>query len=408
MHVRYRARWVLPIVAPPIPGGWVDVAAGHVVAVGARGEEPGADARLGPPAQVVDLGDVAVMPGLVNAHTHLELSALRGRLPRVAVMTDWVRALMRERHGVPAEAAARAVDEAIGELHAWGVTAVGEVTNSLSTIEALARSPLAWRAFHEVLGFRVTDGAALVEREVARWPAVPPSRAASVELAAHAPYSTSPSLIAAVAAWVEAGAQRRTTIHLAESPEESTFLRTGTGPWRDLLESLGAWSPEWRVPRTDPVSYVEGLGLLGPRTLVVHGVQLERAHIERLKARGATVVLCARSNRWVGAGDPPVGALYEIDAPVALGTDSLASVEDLGIFGELAALNRVAPDVPAAWLLRGATLGGARALGFSRLGAIEAGFAASLVTVDVPASERDVEQYLVSGVDRAAIRWVAE
>lgn len=407
-RLRYRARWVVPIVGPPLEDAFVDVQGGRVVAVTARGGLAGAAVPLETPSAVYDLGEAAVLPAFVNAHTHLELSALRDHVPPVAVMADWVRALMRERQRVTPEVAARAVEHAIHELHAWGVAAIGEVTNSLSTIDALSRSTLGWRAFHELLGFRVTDGAAMIQREVARWPSVPESATRSLEIAAHAPYSTSPALIAAVASWVSSRPDRRTTIHLGESAEEVAFLRDGTGPWRELLESLGAWAPDWKIPTTDPVSYVSELGLLGPRTLVVHGVQFGCDAIARLKSAGATIVLCPRSNRWTGAGDPPLRALHESGVAVAMGTDSLASVDDLGLFGEMAAARAMASDVPASWLLRAATLGGAQGLGFTHLGAIEPGRSAALLSVDVPASERDVEQYLVSGVDRAAVRWIGE
>lgn len=407
-RVRYRARWVVPILGQPMEDAFVDVEGGRIVAVAARGGAANALAADNTPSMVHDLGHVAILPAFVNAHTHLELSALRGRVPPVAVMADWVRALMRERQGVTPEAASCAVDQAVQELHAWGVAAIGEVTNSLATIDALSRSTLEWRAFHELLGFRVIDGAATVQREVARWPQLSESATRTVELAAHAPYSTSPALMAAVAAWVGGRPDRRTTIHLGESAEEVMFLREGTGPWRELLEALGVWASDWEIPRTDPVSYVGALGLLGPRTLVVHGVQFDRDAITRVKSSGATVVLCPRSNRWTGAGDPPLRALYESGIAAAMGTDSLASVDDLGLFGEMAAARTMAPDVPASWLLRAATLGGAQALGFTHLGAIEPGRSSALLAVDVPVGERDVEQYLVSGVDRAAIRWIGE
>lgn len=394
----------MPITSEPLTRGWVDVQDGIVAALGRE------DGTIERPADLPrtsdDLGDVAILPAFVNAHTHLELSALRGRVPAAAVMADWVRDLMRARQTVAAQHVLDATRAAIDELRSWGVGAVGEVTNSLSTVEPLAGSPLAWRAFHELLGFRVSDGEALIARERERWPVVSPRAQGSVEVAAHAPYSTSPALIAAIARWTTNDPARVTTMHLSESPEEISFLLNGEGPWRRLLDDLGVWNPEWRAPGVGPVAYVEGLGFLGPRTLVVHGAQFGVDDILRVRERGATVVVCPRSNAWTGAGAPPLGLLFEHGARVAMGTDSLASVEDLGLLGELAAARRIAPDVPARWLLRAATLGGAEALGFRHLGAIAPGRRASLIAIAVPASTQDVEEYLVSGIPHSAIRWV--
>jgi cytosine/adenosine deaminase-related metal-dependent hydrolase len=120
-----------------------------------------------------------------------------------------------------------------------------------------------------------------------------------------------------------------------------------------------------------------------------------------------TIVCCPRSNRYVGVGDPPIEAFYAMDVEVAFGTDSLASVADLNLFSELAAARRLAPRVPAPRLLESATLTGARALRLDReFGSIEAGKQASLIAVRVPAGVSDVEEYLVSGIEPAAISWL--
>jgi cytosine/adenosine deaminase-related metal-dependent hydrolase len=141
----------------------------------------------------------------------------------------------------------------------------------------------------------------------------------------------------------------------------------------------------------------------------VHGTQLDRAAIDALAARGATIVACVRSNRWVGAGTPPVREFYASGARVALGTDSLASAPDLNLFAELAALREIAPEIPAARLLESATRSGACALGFGGdLGTIERGKRAALIAVELPAPVADVEEYLVQGVTSDRVRWVHE
>ena len=169
----------------------------------------------------------------------------------------------------------------------------------------------------------------------------------------------------------------------------------------------GRWDPGWQPPGTGPVEYLDRLGWLRHDTLVVHGVQLELDELERLRDAGATLVTCPRSNRWTGAGVPPVADFYASGVRVAVGTDSLASAPDLNLFGELAELHRLAPAVPASRLLRSATLDGATALGRSAaLGAIVPGRRAALLAVELPGALDDVEQYLVSGIDPAQAAWV--
>jgi cytosine/adenosine deaminase-related metal-dependent hydrolase len=149
---------------------------------------------------------------------------------------------------------------------------------------------------------------------------------------------------------------------------------------------------------------------LGSDTIVVHGVHLTEPELARLAARQATLVTCPRSNRHVGAGDPPVVRFYQAGVPVAVGTDSLASAPDLNVFTELAVLRQLAPDLPASRLLDSATRVGAAALGFEDYGKIAAGTkAASLIVVTAPEATTDIEEYLVSGIMPEQIQWpVAE
>jgi cytosine/adenosine deaminase-related metal-dependent hydrolase len=157
-----------------------------------------------------------------------------------------------------------------------------------------------------------------------------------------------------------------TSIHLGESPEEVHFLNHGGGPIQAALQALGAWDPRWTPPRCGPVEYLGKFGLLSERLLAVHGVQLSDRELAQLAAAGATLVTCPRSNHWVGAGDPPVARFYESGVRVAVGTDSLASVQDLNVFAEMAAIRRLSSEVPARAILESATRIGAEALGFWR------------------------------------------
>jgi cytosine/adenosine deaminase-related metal-dependent hydrolase len=396
--VSFRASWILPIVDEPIAGGCVSVANGRIAAVG----------RQSPDA--VDLGRVAILPGLVNAHTHLELSHLHGRVPPSARFTDWIGTLMALRRQYPDPAARDIVDAgraAIRQARSLGTAILGDVSNTLVTVPLLAEAGMPAHVFYELLGFTEADGEARARAAAARAAGSGAAPDVRVSLAPHAPYSVSPALFAGIRAQLDASPRSITSVHLGESADEIEFLERGSGAIRTTLEELGVWNESWRPPGVAPVAYLSDLGFLDSRTLVVHGVQLEGADLSRLGTLDATLVSCPRSNSHVGAGEPPVDVFYAMDVNVAFGTDSLASVADLNMFSELAEARRLAPRVPARRLLESATLVGARALGFGdEFGSIEPGKRAALLAVDVPAGVSDVEEYLVGGIEPAAIRWL--
>jgi cytosine/adenosine deaminase-related metal-dependent hydrolase len=393
------ARWVLPIDRPVMRGAWIEIRDGRIVSVGS-GQ---------PPEKPTDLGDVAVLPGLVNAHTHLELSWMAGHVPPAASMNEWIRMLLRVRRAGPAggvQAEAEAARAAALTMRSTGTVAVGDISNTLISPRILANAGLAGVVFYELLGFNVADPGPIVSdalRRAADGEAALPERRAPLRttIAAHAPYSVSPRLLREVAR----SAAGPLAIHLGESSEELEFLRSGAGPIRETLEELGVWNPAWEPPRSGPVEYLSTVGYLKAGLLAVHGVHLTDDELSRLRQAGATLVTCPRSNSWVGAGLPRVAHFYTAGVPVAVGTDSLASVSTLNMFDELTELRRVAPEIAAASLLESATRVGARALGLDReYGTLAPGRRAELVTVSVPARETDVEEYLVSGVPSDAVR----
>jgi cytosine/adenosine deaminase-related metal-dependent hydrolase len=390
--IKYRAAWVLPINRPPIAGGIVVVENGRV---GRVGEYDG--------GAVEDLGNVAILPGLVNAHTHLELSWMRNRVPPSDSMPAWAAQLIALRRTVSPDPAAPIVD-AVAEARRAGTCLVGDVTNTFATFEPLLDSEISGVLFRELLGFSAPDPGAVIGQAQHQMAELSPIEWLRPCLVPHAPYSVSPALLEAIG---HATRGKPLSIHLGESAQEIQFLRDGTGEWRALLETIGAWNQAWTPPACGPVEYMERLGLVDQHFIAVHGVQFTDDDLARLRRPGATVVACPRSNRWTGAGEPPIDRFYASGVRVAVGTDSLASVEDLNLFAELAEMRRLAPRVPAARLLRSATLEGAQALGFaSDFGSIEPGRLAQLLAVRLPAGVPDVEEYLVGGVEPADVFWL--
>jgi cytosine/adenosine deaminase-related metal-dependent hydrolase len=406
--IRYRASWILPIDTPPIRDGWVAVDRGRVVALGS----PASADRSSGSVNDVRLGDVLVMPGLVNAHTHLELSHLHDEVPPAPGFVTWIRAVMAARRQRPDPRSPEIMDgvaRGVAESIACGTAVVGDISNTLVTFEPLKRSPLAAVVFYELIRFNAPEPAALVDAARAEIAALSQTARVRASLAAHAPYSVAPLLFRAIRQASDRDAFTPCSVHLSESAEEVEFIQTGGGPWRDLLDEVGAWDPAWVPPRVSPVQFLDEAGFLGSNLLAVHGVQMTLDDLGRLKARGTTLVTCPRSNGHTGAGAPPLQDFYDAGVRVAIGTDSLASAPDLNVFAELATMHALAPNVPVESLLRSATIEGARALGFDAdYGTIEPGKRARLLAVDLPSGVDDVEEYLVSGITPSQLRWLDE
>lgn len=356
----FSAPWVLPglaeeagTAAPPIADGAVAVDGGRVIAVGPRAS---VERRHGPAEPI----DAVLLPAMVNAHLHLELSHLAGQVPGGAGLAAWIGRFLATRAEVRADGAPAAMAVAAQALRAGGVAAVGDISNTLASLDPLAGAGLCGTVFHEVFGFtrerfEGDRAAARADRAVR-----PVPRGLRVWESPHAVYSTHGE---AVLALLRAGPG---SIHLAEDPAERALCRDGTGPFRQLLDRLVGSSAHPAAPAERaavPPSSVDALRLhgrsavaavapeLGARHLAVHCVDLDPEDVSLLAASGATVVLCPRSNLHISGRLPPLPALLEARVPLAIGTDSLASAPSLAPLAELALLRRAFPDVPAARLL---------------------------------------------------------
>jgi len=401
--IRYRAEWVLPIAGDPIRDGWVAVDGDRIVAVGhVRGDA----------SYDEDLGRAALMPGLVNAHTHLELSYLRALVPAAPAFVTWIRGVMaarRQRPDPEASEILEGVRDGISEAVRTGTALVGDISNTLVTFAPLADSPLAAVLFYELIRFNAADPDALVREAAQKIDALPAHPRVKPSLAAHAPYSVAPLVFKGIRAEVDRRPFVPCSVHLSESRDEVEFIERGTGEWRRFLEEVGSWNPSWQPPGVSPVRFLDDAGFLDRRVLAVHGVQMTRDDLAILAARGTTLVACPRSNAFTGAGSPPIADFYASGVRVAVGTDSLASTPDLNMFAELAAMRALAPTVPAAQLIESATRQGARALGFDvDYGTLEPGKRARILAIRVPAGVSDVEEYLLSGIGSDQLFWAGE
>jgi len=309
----------VPIAGRPIRDGWVAIDAGRISGVG-QDAPSSRDDR--------DLGRVAIMPGLVNAHTHLELSHLQEHVPPSADFVSWIRAVVASRRRDSDPHASHIVDgvqNGIDEALRFGTAVVGDISNTLVPVALLARSPLAAVVFYELIRFNAPDPTGFVNQALSQVSALPSSDRVRISLAAHAPYSVSPLVFRAIRETVDRHVHGAYSVHLSESAAEVEFIENGSGPWRSFLEDVGAWNPEWRPHGGSPVEYVDACGFLSANAVVVHGVQMSAPDLVRLASHDATLVTCPRSNVRTGAGIPPVAEFYQSGVRIAIGTDSLAS-----------------------------------------------------------------------------------
>jgi cytosine/adenosine deaminase-related metal-dependent hydrolase len=350
-----------------------------------------------------------LLPGLVNAHTHLELSALRGQIPGGAGFVPWVEHLIGARAEEQPQDDSQAIDRAIAELDAFGTAGVGEVTNALVAVRALAKAGLAGCIFHEVFGVelssleaRVAGLRAMLEEVVGEWPTPDLTYAPSP----HTLYTTHPRVTRRL---VEEARDKgvRASIHLAEHPSERRFLERGDGPiveWYERRLRLRRESLEW--PGKSPIEFGDELGVLAPHVLCVHLTDARAEELDRVASRQARVVFCPRSNLHIETRLPPLIAARAAGIWPALGTDSLASNASLDVLAEARALADRFPGVPARDLVRMATWEGARAIGRTDLGRIAVGARPGLFAIETGGSvEGDPGAFAVANV-RAPRRWV--
>jgi cytosine/adenosine deaminase-related metal-dependent hydrolase len=303
---------------------------------------------------------------------------------------------MERRDALKPEQDAESIDLGISELLRAGTVAIGEVTNSLRSVELLASAPLLGRVFHEVFGLRretadVMIGLARQTRSaIAHWPTQ-----LGYALSPHTLYSLAPESVCELVDEVQRTAGR-TSLHLAEHAAERAFLRDGTGPFADFLQRRKVPASDFVPPGLSPVDYAAKLGVLRPDVIAVHLCATEPRELARVRAANVPVVLCPRSNLFIELKLPPLFDILEAGIEPGLGTDSLASNTTLDVLAEAAALSDRFPRVEPGKLLTMATWYGARALGLShRVGALRVGLSPGLLAFDLRHPVADPLRYLL-------------
>jgi cytosine/adenosine deaminase-related metal-dependent hydrolase len=373
--LRLRARSVHPVTAPPIVDGAVLVDdRGVIAAVG-----PDRHVPRPPGARTLEFSDAALVPGLVNTHTHLELTLLAGKDDE-RDFAKWIRALRALKDATTPEEFSRAAEQGVRDAWAGGVTCVADTGSTGAPLAALARLGGRGICYQEVFGPDPSKCAASIAELAAALERLRPLATDRVRLGVspHAPYTVSEPLYRAVADL----ARREglpVAVHLAESRAEGELVRDGTGPFAQALRARGILVS---AHGCSPVQYLLQLGVLERATgwLCIHCVQVDDQDIRILAEAGVAVAHCPRSNRVHGHGTAPFAAFRRAGLRVGLGTDSVVSVGDANLWAEAAAARLDGEDA-----LRMLTLEGARALGLEgAIGSLEVGKQGDLAVFPPP------------------------
>jgi cytosine/adenosine deaminase-related metal-dependent hydrolase len=377
MHV---APVVLPVCAPPVRDGAVVVDGDRIAWVGARREWTD-------PATVVEWPGV-LLPGLVNAHAHLQYSWYADKCQPGVDFLDWIAEFVPRNRTMTEADWRQSTADGVAALLRTGTTAVADIAAYSVVVDVLAGAGLAGISYVETVG---ADDARWPERRAALLAVLDQPTPRRLGVSPHTLYTLGTAVVRdCVALARERGL--RLHPHAAESPYEVEYVATGSGPFADanrrweLAMELIASGGSARTP----VAELAALGALGPNSHVGHGVHCDAADRAALRDAGSTVALCPRSNAVLGVGEAPVAAYRAEGSPVAVGTDALSSTPSLDLLADVAALRDIAlrQGSPEAgldrWLVEAATLGGAAAMGLTDVGALRPGARADLTAFDIP------------------------
>jgi cytosine/adenosine deaminase-related metal-dependent hydrolase len=375
--IRYRARWVVPITAPPIANGVVAVEGERIAYVGAP--------ENAPEGQDLDLGNVLLMPGLVNTHGHLELTGMRGFLEDLD-FPDWILRLATAKRAVltSLEMVTDAARLGIAEGLRAGVTTYGDTCHSGAVLAALRDTGVRGIMYQEVFGPDPAQSAGSMAELRQRIDSARHLETSLVRVGVspHAPYTVSDELYRAATSFA-LDAALPMALHIAEAEVESQLVEEGRGRFADGLRARGI---DARPRAASSVALLDRLGVLDARPLLIHCVRLTRTDIERIARTGSSVAHCPAANAKLGHGIAPICELLDAGVRVGIGSDSVASNNRIDVLEE----TRLAVLLQRARLRRHdaltthaalhlATLGGAEALGLAdQIGSLETGKAADL------------------------------
>lgn len=374
------SKYILTMDRPrPIEDGFVLIQGSKIIQVGRRKE-----LYFLPSTRMLDLGDTILLPGLINAHCHLDFTLFKGKVKYRGKFREWLRQMaVRTRQTPPAEFR-RSIQAGIGELLAYGTTTVCDISTTWESYPLLRKSGLRAFVFLELIDLGQPSTRhywrQFQDRLKSLTHAAPPTPTFRWGLGPHTPFTVSKELFQMAGRGLDDHRNLPTTIHVGESREEANYFKKGKGPMADRIRAL---NPDWTLPRrTTAVQYLNGLGWLPKLDLGVHLNVVDEKDLQLLAKNRTAVVHCPGSHAYFGHPRFPYARMRRHRVLVCLGTDSLASNRSLSLFREMQLFQKEHPKVTAQEVLALATVHPAKALGMGdQLGRIKPGYLADLIGI---------------------------
>jgi cytosine/adenosine deaminase-related metal-dependent hydrolase len=400
--VKIIADWVLPVASPPIKDGAVIIEDNSIKAVGRKKE-----LSIFPCDETIDCSGKILMPGLVNAHAHLELTGFKGRITKGLPFTDWAREVVSIRKGIIEKEISSAIQGGLDELISSGVTTAGDFSQTGITGRILKEKGLRGTVFLEFSGFNLEqkdEKMRDLKEKVDRFSSIFNLQSSiRIGVAPHAPYSVSMELLAESHSFAKEK-KLPFAIHISEISEEIALIKNGSGAMRNLLIDFGVWNNKWIPPKTTPVEYLHNPGILKGATGIHLNIVTED-DIRILNENNVSVVYCPGSNRWFGRNlKYPLREFLNNSINVAIGTDSLASNERLNMFYEMRILKENFPEIDNNIIIKMATINGAKAIGFEgEVGEIAVGRRADIIGINIKNSSiKYPVEYVINMAERVS------
>ena len=341
------------------------------------------------PAKVVDLGSAVIMPGLVNTHTHLELTHHKNLVNHYARFTDWLFQIVTKSNCDDHRQVNQAISDGIQLSLAVGATTIGNIQSSEKGLETLKYSQIRKVVFLETLGLSSHVFSDESERINKRLKSLRNDDLFTIAVTPHAPYSTSAKLYQYCADIARLNRLHLST-HIAETEAEIEFLQHGTGEFTELLNMLGISLDVWDPPEVTPIIYLRKQGVLDLQPLLAHCNYLTDKDIDILSKSGSSVAFCPRSHKYFHHANHPIMRLLSAGVNVSIGTDSLASNWSLSMLDELKFLANNYEELSSETLISLLTINGTKSLKLKNIGKLEKDWQADLIAVGISDDGRPV------------------
>lgn len=322
---------------------------------------------------IIDHGSGIIMPGVFNCHTHLELSFLKNRMDYLNGFKSWVKDLISIREKTPDLEIITCIKNEVNNLENSGTIGIGDISSIELSRDIFFKSPLKGFFFYEELGMEAKFLDENLEEKVS--------------FAAHAPHTTAPELIKKIKSFTEKKSIPF-SIHCGESDDELEFITSKKGDWALFLNSRNIDYTSWPVPEKSSVIYLDKLGVLNEKTLIVHLINYLDKDLEIIRKNKASICVCPSSNKNLHGKLPDIEGFLNAGIDPCIGTDSLASCESLDVFCEMKFIKDNYKSISPEKIIEMATINGAKALLMDNdSGSIETGKKSDLIYLDIPGKE---------------------